>query len=637
VQPDSGLDVAPEAAAEGSAEAAPDGGPAPLLDPTAIPKYVDPLVIPPQMPFESEDAGVRHYKIAVRQFQQQVLPTGMPLTTVWGYGRDGDPLPGQGGASTYNYPGFTIETRTDQSVRVTWVNGLVDEQDRYLPHLLPLDRTLHWADPFHGMQPAASEPYTGPVPLVVHVHGAHVADHSDGHPEAWYLPAATDIPSNAMTKGAYYHSVEAVGDGAALFEYTNDQPAATLWYHDHALGITRLNVWMGLAGFWLVRDEVEDALGLPGPAPALGDAPGTRYYEIPLAIQDRQFRQDGSLYYPETRKVFDDYEGPYIPESNVPPIWNPEFFGNVMVVNGRTWPILEVEPRLYRLRLLNGCDSRFLDLALETGGLQFTQIGAEGGLLSDAPVSRSKLLLSPGERADVLVDFSSLAEGQEVLLLNTGPDEPFKGVEPQTPADPSTTGQVMKFKVVSATGQGTAGVIPTSLPAIAPLSTTLSPRDLTLNEVMNMAADVPAQALLGTTEHGPLGWAAPVTEKPYRDTTEIWRIFNLTADAHPIHLHLVTFQVLDRTPFDAEDYAEAQMMWLEGMGAKPEVASFISGTPEPAHPWESGWKDTVVAPPGYMTRFITRFDREGTYLWHCHILSHEDNEMMRPFQVLPPP
>jgi FtsP/CotA-like multicopper oxidase with cupredoxin domain len=530
-----------------------------------------------------------------------------------------------------------VETRTNQKVRVTWVNRLVDDAGNFLTHLYDVDSTLHWADPFHGTEDQAALPYAGPVPLVVHVHGAHVADHSDGHPDAWFLPSAKNIPANAMTRGTSYHSVTPVGEGEAVFEYTNDQPASTLWYHDHALGITRLNVLAGLAGFWLLRDSAEEAMGLPGPAPRLGDATGTRYFEIPLAIQDRKFRQDGSFYYPENRAAFDGYIGPYVPETSVHPVWNPEFFGNVMVVNGRSWPVLEVEPRLYRFRLLNGCDARFLVLGFDSAGLTFQQIGAEGGLLSGAPVSLTQLLVAPGERADVVVDFTSLAVGTEVILLNTGPDEPYKGAGSLTPADPATSGQVMKFKVVAPTGQGVPGSIPVTLPTVTPLTTALPPRDVTLNEVMYAPADIPSEALLGTTSDGPLEWGAPITEAPLRDSTEVWRIFNLTPDAHPMHLHLVTFQVLDRTPFMAMDYAAAQRKWLDGQGGKPVVEDFFSGPAEPGQPWESGLKDTVIAHPQYMTRIVAHFDLAGMYVWHCHILSHEDNEMMRPMQVIAPP
>jgi FtsP/CotA-like multicopper oxidase with cupredoxin domain len=599
------------------------------LDPATIPQFVTPLVIPPVMPWVTKDATATTYEIAASQFSQQVLPPGLPATTVWGYGKPGDP-------STLSYPAFTVEARRNELVRVKWINDL-KIGGRYLPHLFPVDPAIHWADPEGGMG-MSGVPYTGPVPMVVHVHGAHVADHSDGNPNAWFLPGATDIPAGYAVQGSFYNSAAPAGPGEAVFEYPNDQPAATLWYHDHALGITRLNVWAGLAGFWLIRDAVEDALGLPGPGPAAGDAAGTRYYEIPIVIQDRLFKTDGSLDYPDSRTDFDGYTGPFIPDSAVPPIWNPEVFGNVMVVNGRTWPYLEVEPRLYRFRFLNGSNARFLKLTLSQAGIPFHQIGADGGLLSGAPAAAEQLLLAPAERADVIVDFSGLAVGTQLTLLNLGPDEPFKGPNVTLePSNPATTGRVMQLRVVAATGSGTAGAIPATLPSIPPLATALPERELTLNEVVDAGADVPVQARLGTADLGGMAFEDADTELVTQGTTEIWRIVNLTEDAHPIHLHLTTFQVLDRTPIDAEGYAavqEAHFLAPQVVGI-PNALDFATGAAVPAEPSEAGMKDTVVANPGSVTRLIATFDLAGRYVWHCHILEHEDNDMMRPLVVAP--
>ncbi len=622
------------------------------LDPGSVTKYVDPLVIPPVMKPKGQGGqngkgnAATQYQIAVRQFEQQVLPTGFPMTTVWGYGRMGDPLPGPGVVSSFNFPAFTVEARTNERVRVRWVNQLVDDPDSmsplFLPHLFPVDQTLHWANPpgprdSRGTDPT---PYLGPVPIVTHVHGAHVPDISDGYPEAWYLPDASDIPVGYFTQGTHYGTVRPAAPGSAWFEYPNDQRATTLWYHDHSLGITRLNVYAGMAGFWLLRDDVEDGLNLPGPAPRLGDAPGTGYYEIPIVVQDRSFNENGSLFYPESREFFDGFAGPYIPDagSDVSPIWNPEFFGNTIVVNGRTWPYLEVEPRKYRFRFLNGCNARFLILKFDDETLAFTQIGSEGGLLPGAPVVLDQLLMAPAERADVVVDFSGLSEGDEVVLLNLGPDEPFKGpAEEQDPADPETTGQVMLFKVVALSAPDTSE-IPAVLPPISPLTTALPARDVTLNEEVSTLADIPIAALLGTGADGPLTWGDPITEDPTAGDTEIWRIVNLTEDAHPIHLHLVMFQVLDRIPFDAEAYAAAQEVYISGgkIGPPPDPLSFPTGDPARGpEAWETGWKDTVIANPGEVTRIIALFDLPGLYVWHCHILEHEDNEMMRPYVVKP--
>lgn len=617
-----------------------------ILDPLTIPQFVEPLVIPPVMaPVNQTADGFTEYEIAVRQFEQQVLPTNLPPTTVWGYGNANDPSPAPGVVSSFNYPAFTVETRSDVPVRVTWINQLVDKPGtadaQYLPHLFAIDQTLHWANPAApmDMESMSLEPYVGPVPIVTHVHGAHVTAESDGYPEAWFMPAASNLPENLRTQGNLYASAQPAEPGSAVFEYSNSQRATTLWYHDHALGITRLNVYAGMAGFWLVRDDVEDGLNLPGPAPQLGDEPGMRYYEIPLAIQDRTFAEDGSLWYPDERAYFDGYNGPFIPETTVPPIWNPEFFGNTILVNGRTWPYLEVEPRLYRFRLLNGTNSRFLLLKFNTE-LTFHQIGTEGGLLPGAPLELDQILLAPAERADVIVDFSQFQPGDEIVLLNLGPDEPFGGlpIEPETLANPETTGRIMQFRIVPLTDNGNPGAIPASLPPIDRLTTDLPARTVTLNEEMFMPADVPVEALLGTNENLGLDWSDEITERIQLGDTEIWNIVNLTGDAHPIHLHLVNFQVIDRIPFDVDSFRD-------GVGGRgPHGGGASGGTPPnpldfaigPAHDpqsWEMGWKDTVIAYPGMITRIIANFDTAGLYVWHCHILEHEDNEMMRPMLI----
>ena len=530
-------------------------------------------------------------------------------------------------------------------MRVTWINDLIDPQGHYLPHLLPVDQTLHWANPAGGMHPidhAGDDPtpYLGPVPIVTHLHGAHADQESDGYAEAWYLPDASDIPEGYATHGTWYETFRQQAEarlqqtwepGTAVFQYRNDQPAATLWYHDHTLGMTRLNVYAGPAGFYLLRGGGNDLKTgiLPGPAPALDDPVGTRYYEIPLAIQDRSFNADGSLFYPDSRAFFDAFEGPYVPDSDIAPIWNPEFFGTMMVVNGRTWPVLEVEPRRYRFRMLNGCTSRFLILTLGNGA-SFWQIGSDGGFLP-APVHLTQLLLSPAERADVIVDFTDLPVGTAITLLNLAPDEPFGGGEPDDDvdlADPETTGQVMLFRVVALVAPDTS-TPPDQLllPAPAPLDAATTTRRVTLNEADSAVLDDvgPRTALLGTLDGAGMsvvrGWDDPITETPTRGTTEVWELYNFTADAHPIHLHQVQFQVVNRQALVADE---------EGMATQPAE---LVGPPRDPEVWETGFKDTVIAYPGEVTRIKASFDLAGRYVWHCHIVEHEDHEMMRPFVV----
>jgi bilirubin oxidase len=487
------------------------------------------------------------------------------------------------------------------------------------------------------------------VPIVTHLHGGNSTEESDGYAEAWYLPRAKNIPGNFARVGTHYqpfrsqfqaeHGV-AWTPGNAVFQYDNDQPAATLWYHDHTLGMTRLNVYAGPAGFYMVRGGPFDTAPgvLPGPAPALGDAAGMRYYEIPLAIQDRSFDADGSLFYPDSRAFFDGFEGPYIPHSDVSPIWNPEFFGNTMLVNGNTWPALDVEPRRYRFRLLNGCNGRFLILKLVTQfperrpgspALQFVQIGAEGGFLPQ-PAALDQLLMGPAERADVIVDFTHLSEGTEVFLINEGPDEPFGGGVPGRDfpfADPATTGQVMKFTVVPLVGTDTS-VVPSTLPAPPKPGPETFTRQVSLNEAESTfpGFDGPVAALLGTLNPdgtgNPLGWDSPITENPVLGATEVWEMHNFTEDAHPIHIHEVQFEVVNRQDITVDE---------EG-----EPARVVPGSaPTPPEPWETGLKDTVIAYPEQITRVRLHFDRAGLFVWHCHLVEHEDNEMMRPYRIEP--
>ena len=731
------------------------------VDPTAIPKYVIPLVIPPVM---KNDGQANSYDVAARQFKQQILPGGIwntvtgrrdnyQATTIWGYGPEQDPTPrvAPSGESQFNYPAYTIETIANQpfnpanSVDVRWINDLVNKQGKYLRHLLPVDQTLHWANPPRECADGSTrtdcagvsdKPYRGPVPLVTHLHGAHVNPDSDGYPEAWWLPAARNIPRGYATAGRLFDDATGTnpGDlGYADYSYRNDDPASILWFHDHTLGMTRSNVYTGLAGFWLIRGGpydggIDSSTGnpavLPGPAPVAGEGvldlatPGNpvrnKVREIPILIQGRSFDARGSkLFYPKTRAFFEgvkrgQLQVPFAPDSDINRIWNVEAFFNVMVVNGVSWPRLDVAQDRYRFRLLNGCQSRTLNMALfvvnDDGSLgqelPFYQIGADQGSVRQvvqvktgfatklpgdgtipppvaAPSPEQALLLSLAERADVIVDFSGLPDGTVVRMINTGPDEPFDGFQDNTPADPGTTGQVMQFVVDSglngapgsSDGTTTApeNLVLNVTPALGPADNAGNPRKVSLNELDSATICVRADAdtgdllvpirqvpcdseappgtvvgpygpsidLVGTVDGSgvtatgvPLNWTAPgvgvektvtlpsgmatvwVTENPPLDAIEEWEIHNFTMDAHPIHIHLINFEVVKRTLPD--------------------------GSPSPngsQQAWETGFKDTVIAYPGEITTVKAHFDIEGLYVWHCHILEHEDSEMMRPYFV----
>jgi FtsP/CotA-like multicopper oxidase with cupredoxin domain len=651
------------------------------LDPGAIPKFATPLLIPPVMP----RAGVfrlpggkpaDYYEISMRQITQQILPAGLPPTTVWGYGAVTGS--GRNPLLVHNAPSLTIEADWNRPVRVKWINDLVDASGNYLPHLLPVDPTLHWANPPGGVDGRDSRPtfaaiparYTGPVPMVTHVHGAvGVGDESDGYAEAWYLPAAGNVPDGYAAEGTWYNffagkalaSYGAVwGPGFATFQYPNDNRACTIWYHDHALGMTRLNVYAGPAGFYIIRGGpagdkrvIDSRTGLaavlPGPAPREGDKfPSNKtYFEIPIAIQDRAFNEDGSLFYPDTREFFDGIVRPFIGEmagmdmEAFSPIWNPEFFGNCLIANGNTWPFLGVQQRRYRFRFLNGCQSRFLILDFnDIPGVDVWQIGNEGGFLA-APVNitalGNRLLMGLAERADVIVDFSSVPPGTYVLS-NAGPDEPFGGGVPGVdfdPSDPESTGRVIELRVAPALAPD-----PTTppqfllLPAILPLPASTVTRPLALIEKMGMGYDDenepvegPLEALLGRVgiDGIPVSqmWMEPVTENPEVGAIETWEIYNTTGDAHPMHVHEVVFEVLNREGLVVDEDGDAVLpLQLDGNVTPPE-------------PWETGFKDTVIAYPGQVTRIRMQFNTPGQFVWHCHIVEHEDNEMMRPYRIGP--
>jgi FtsP/CotA-like multicopper oxidase with cupredoxin domain len=646
------------------------------LDPTTVPKFREPMLIPPVMPrvgtFRSGGKLGDLYEISMRQFAQQILPTGMPKTTVWGYGTGVAALSNRG-LMIHNAPSLTIEAQWRRPVRVKWINELTDSAGNYLEHLLPVDPTLHWANPPGGEESRDSRPsfaatpgrYRGPVPIVTHVHGAvGVADDSDGYAEAWYLPAAKNIPAGFAIDGTWYEFFAGKagasygvswGPGFATFQYPNENRASTIWYHDHALGMTRLNVYAGPAGFYFVRggpaadDKVLDtrtglAASLPGPAPRENDKfpPNKPYREIPIAIQDRSFNEDGSLFYPDSRTFFDGIVADYVPAGEFSPIWNPEFFGNTNIANGNTWPYLTVEALRYRFRFLNGCQSRFLILNFANlPGVEVWQIGNEGGFLA-APVNLTadrdnRLLMAPAERADVIVDFTNVLPGSYVLG-NVGPDEPFGGGEPPDDfdsADPDTTGQIMQFRVVPAV-KPDPSTPPQflQLPAIAPLPAATVTRPLALIEKAGEGVDAdgnavegPVEALLGNVAEGLLVerlWMDEVSENPSLGATEVWEIYNTTADAHPMHIHEITFEVVNRQELALDN---------DGEVARPIQ---LAADPMPPEPTETGVKDTVIAYPGQVTRVKAQFGTPGQFVWHCHIVEHEDNEMMRPYRIGPP-
>ena len=555
------------------------------LDPRTLTKYVDPLPIPGAMPM----AGPDYYEIGAWQIQQQ-LHSQLPPTTVYGYGTS---------QATASYPGATIVVQKGVPIDVKWTNHL------------PATHILEYA--FDPTIPKAFT--TTGVPIATHVHGAEVEPQSDGGPMTWFTAGFAE-------KGpGWKHEV---------YHYANNQLPTTLWYHDHAFGFTRHNVYAGLAGFYVITDPGHEPAGLP-----------TAPYDIGLAIQDRMFTTDGQLWYPNVGET---------PEH---PVWIPEFFGNTMLVNGKIWPYLNVEARKYRFRFLNGCNARFLSMSLadrvtSAPGPAFHQIGSDGGYLAEPVIlnqpgdpTSPRLLMAPAERADVIIDFSSYAPGTEFILRNTAKAPYPMGESP----DGQTVGQIMLFRVVPATGPDPS-VIPATLASVTRLSDPSVRRTMTLNEIEGETG--PLTAMLNG-----LPMDAAVTETPTLGTTELWEVVNLTGDAHPIHIHLVQFQLLNRQRFNVRRYEMAYEAANDTSGehyTPVDVTPYLRGKPIPADANERGWKDTYRMNPGEVTRILVRFapqdespafafdaTAEPGYVWHCHILEHEENDMMRPYYLVAPP
>lgn len=652
-----------------------------LSDPAPQPKFVN-LVPDALNPGFIYDTSMGKIKVAVGQTVQYtglVGPGGAQVpTTVWGYG-DG---------KSYSWPGRTFQVQSGQPLEVKWENRL----DK-LPHLLPVDTSLHWCYSLPGYTNYTID--KDGVPIVSHLHGGHTDFQYDGNPEFFFSPGYTIRGPQWVDK---------------KYIYDNSQPAGNLWYHDHALGITRLNVYAGLAGFYFVRDANDT--GLPDNPIGLPAWP----YEKAYAIQDRMFKNTGELFYPAFPgdPFYDDFiagEGAMLPPDIFPnggPTALAEFFGDHMVVNGLIWPKEDVEPRNYRMHLLNGCDSRFMliqfvpvpagetDFANEGAPIPFYVIGSDQGLATSAS-QVDTLLFEPGSRYDIIFDFKNLQD-QRIILKNIGGDEPF-GTGPGEQIF-GETDRIMAFDVSGGANAGSFNPalinVPSNVPAptrtrkvalfegrdefnrLQPLLGTAEPaKDYTNTNYINwpntpvyssaVFPDGTSSPLTGPME-GSIAWHSPTTENPALGTTEEWEVWNMTGDSHPIHLHLVHFEVLGRqeivfdTAADDEGFLDGETANDDGVYLVPQPTvqhNSVAGVPStygsgfkivhPSNPAdaygaivtkpdeivENAPKDMVIALPGQITRIKAKFDKPGRYVWHCHILSHEDHEMMRVLHVGP--
>jgi len=576
-------------------------------------------------------------------------------TTIWGYGENGTGV---------TWPGRTIERHVeDDPLQITWENKLTGRGGR-LPHLLPVDTSLHWAYSLHGESSVNGVDYRrfsiadNGVPLVTHVHGGKNDSRYDGNPEYFFAPGY-NVRGPRWSDKKYYYGGPDWNDTAGM-----------AWYHDHALGITRLNVYAGLAGFFAVRDSADtgafdNPLGLPADP-----------YELGYAIQDRMFRSTGELFYPSVQgdPLWDDFisgQGvPICPDENASgycidptvPTALAEFFGDHIVVNGLIWPKASVEPRQYRVRLVNGTDSRFMRLKLKaiTGGasnpaatdpgtgveIPFLVIGSDQSLRASA-ARINEVDFSPGERLDLIIDFKDVPFGSRVIVENLLGDAPFGGQLPDVDDlfPDRRTDRLMAFDVELPfdTGRLDTNIIDgTSLGGGVSVPDTTIVRKLALFEGNDEYGRL--QPLLGTAEptaningdivDGALTWFQPVTENPGLGDTEIWEIYNATGDAHPVHLHLVHFEIMNREGFTADviEQPTLQHNGSEGVGFRLENI-VTDGNARGPRLSEQTRRDMVMALPEEVTRIKMTFSKPGRYVWHCHILSHEDHEMMRPFYV----
>jgi FtsP/CotA-like multicopper oxidase with cupredoxin domain len=556
----------------------------------------------------------------------------------------------------------------------TYLNELPTGSLSNVLPLLPIDQTLDWANP--AGTDCASTPdvclssYNGEeIPVAAHLHGGEVAPSYDGGPDAWFTQG------NATT---------GPGFPGNTYDYPNEQQESTIWFHDHALGITRLNVYAGMAGVYPIIDPDN---------PPLTPMPAFPQYDIPLILQDRSFDTSGQIFY--------NLASNPQPNPTVHPTWIPEFIGDTIVVNGKTWPYLDVEPRQYRFRFVNGSNARFYDLTLAKlvggpknrrlstkAGLRFIVIATDDGYLVNADETKN-LVIGPGERYEVIVNFTEEDVGDEFIMKNSA-RTPFPGGEAPTI---NGTDTVMKFSVVPLSANP---MIPNIVDGTPIRSTPLVPivdgfdpvngirRQLTLNEVIG--AGGPLELVVNNSKFNSAGilpgCTTPLcreTELPAIGDTEIWEIINISADAHPMHTHLVSFQIIDRTPFNAAQYMTQYdaLLFANGVpdgggppnqyniknadgaiGGNPAIGPFLRlDARKPPLPYEMGWKDTAIMYPGEVTRIAVRWattdapvdmnlvetntypfdptDLEGPvgYVWHCHIIDHEDNEMMRNYVV----
>lgn len=641
--------------------------------------------------------GADFYSLSAQPFTQQMHPDLPNPTHLWGYVDTA--------TNKSRYLGPLIIAQRNKPVVLRMQNKLPAN------HILPVDTSL-----------MGSEPDIPVNRCCVHLHGGLVPWTSDGGPYTWFTPSGIVGATDGSAGESFLNGVEGL-PGAADYYYPNNQSERLVWYHDHAMGITRLNAYAGMAAGYLITDPVLTAL-TTGDSPAI---PGLAY-TIPLIIQDKGFKtvadqwgKPGDLWYPSVYEsgepngrwdLGQPSDGFEDETANLPAIsCVPEAFFDTIVINGMAYPYADIEPRRYRFLALNGSQARFFNLQLyyestlnpgepdfSKPGPAFIQIGNEGGVLpmpvvlnnppmqipagcdgSVDPNGPFNLLMAPAERADLIIDFSSVPVGSNLILYSdapapfpmgdprydyyTGcPDQSANGGAPSTAAGKGpNTRTLMQFRVVKLTGSpdpmnfdATLAALDGALPGayrdshepfgefdLNPTAPGVIFENKTLNEDFDeygrLIQRVGSDQQLYDDSYGRNYMDAP-TEVYKAGQTVVWDIYNTTGDTHPMHFHLVNVQVIGRASFDA---------------SIPNILTFTPTSAfEPPDPNYRGWKETVRMNPGEVTRVIMKFDlptvpftvpgslREGLnggheYVWHCHILEHEEHDMMRPLIVMP--
>ncbi|KAL3644695.1 Multicopper oxidase lpr2 [Castilleja foliolosa] len=544
-----------------------------LVSPTQLEMFVDQIPDMPRIKAYDTVNGFHVPKsLSIGMFHRKwKFHKSLPPTPVFAYGPSKD---------TATVPGPTIEALHGIETYVKWENHLPSE------HILSWDPTI----------PTAIPKTRKGIPTVVHLHGGIDEPQSDGHSSSWFTARFNERGPTWSKKEYHYHNLQHPG---------------TLWYHDHAMGLTRVNLLAGLIGTYIIRQpKLELPLGLPY----------DEEFDRPLIVFDRSFLMDGSIFMNSTGN-----------NPTIHPQWQPEYFGDAIIVNGKAWPYMIVRRRKYRFRIINASNARFFNFYFNTG-LGFIHVASDSAY-NERPIMLDEILLAPSEIADVVVDFSK-SNTDSTILCNNAP-YPYPSGDPVNDAN----NKVMKF-IISSNHEVEGSKIPRKLieyPSVK-LSTASATRYIAMYEYTS-AIDEPTHLYINGKSYD-----SPVTEMPKVGSTEIWNVINLTEDNHPLHIHLGLFVALDQTELvDIDEFKECMMKINDAIGCR--VDKHARGKKIDVALHEKGWKNVYKMMPGYVTKIMVRFSyihsnesypfdatAEPGYVYHCHILDHEDNVMMRPLK-----